>query len=595
MDMQISRIWTAVKPYFVTAVILWIVVAVGTQSGWGAFLDFILKAAFALLIVLALLGNAWAIPQLFVPMIAYLIWMRIASPFSFWRDILLLYLVILLFDWNGTERSARNNLARGLLAAVVAWIVLSGADLLSRQSASAPDPNRYQALREASTWKAKRIGIALSGGGYRAALVHAGVLDGLEKMKVAPTHISAISGGAIIGAYYAIAGRPEDFQQALVDNRFGMLRSATNAIHVAQMLVCPLELPFTSVKLIDRCNFGRSQLQANLLDRVLLSDTRMEALGGIDRFPKLIVGITEMEDGGQFGVTGDGIAYLEPPSARSRFQFSNIVDPPKRIGMLFPFEMPKSLKLSTIVAASGAFPGAFNPVAIEYFKPLPAFHAVDGGLTDNSGMNLLMLAATAQTPAWKLDFIIASDGSQPFGKNAKLPSEKSTSRLNVETITKQLNRTLDIVYNSVGEPPEGTSTSGPPKLMLSPALFLDRDGVTMDQEVVKRAMGEAKMLAQANPGLAYLVYEAWNEELTASLREANGKEEKVAFAKDGALGAMLRSLDTFVHASTLSDHYEEHEAKRLFYLGRMLVALNWKAIRAELIRPAAASVSPGTN
>ena len=424
MNLQISRIWTTVRLYLLVAVIVWIAYAAGTQMGWGTLVGFFLKASLAVLIVLALLGNAWALPQMFVPLIGYLFWMQIASPFSFWRDILLLYAVIVIFNWNRKEVNARKNLVRGLQAAFVAWVALSAADLLSSPSAPPREPNRYQALREASPWKAKRIGIALSGGGYRAALVHAGVLDGLEKMGVAPTHFSAISGGAIIGAYYAIGGRPQDFQQAMVDNQFGMFRSATNAIHVAKMLACPLELPFTSVTLIDLCDFGRSQLQARLLDRVLLSDTPMEELAGIDRFPKLVIGFTEMEDGGQVGVSGDSIAYLEPPSASSRFQFSNIASPFKSAGIFVPLRMPRNLKLSKVVAASGAFPGAFNPIAIDDFKPFPTLHAADGGLTDNSGMNLLMLAATGPSPAWKLDFIIASDGSQPFGKNFKPRSEK---------------------------------------------------------------------------------------------------------------------------------------------------------------------------
>jgi hypothetical protein len=39
-----------------------------------------------------------------------------------------------------------------------------------------------------------------------------------------------------------------------------------------------------------------------------------------------------------------------------------------------------------------------------------------------------------------------------------------------------------------------------------------------------------------------------------------------------------------VIASTLKDRYEEYEAKRIFELGRMIVALNWSAIHAELER-----------
>src|SRR3990172_9498963 len=146
--MQISRIWTVGMPYFCTAVIVWIAFAAGNQVGWGPFLGFLLKAALAFVVVVALLGNAWAVPQLFVPVIGYLIWWQIASPLCFWRDTFLLYMVIVRFDWKHTEGKPQKELARGLGIAFVAWIVLSGVDLLWSQSGAPPEPNHYRALRE---------------------------------------------------------------------------------------------------------------------------------------------------------------------------------------------------------------------------------------------------------------------------------------------------------------------------------------------------------------------------------------------------------------------------------------------------------------
>ena len=52
----------------------------------------------------------------------------------------------------------------------------------------------------------KKIGLALSGGGYRAAAYHIGALRALHKLGVLDKVdvISSVSGGSIIAAYYAL-------------------------------------------------------------------------------------------------------------------------------------------------------------------------------------------------------------------------------------------------------------------------------------------------------------------------------------------------------------------------------------------------------
>ena len=53
-----------------------------------------------------------------------------------------------------------------------------------------------------------RVAVTLSGGGYRAAVSHAGLLAGLDAHCV-PVHVlSTVSGGSIAGAAYALGVPP---------------------------------------------------------------------------------------------------------------------------------------------------------------------------------------------------------------------------------------------------------------------------------------------------------------------------------------------------------------------------------------------------
>ena len=65
----------------------------------------------------------------------------------------------------------------------------------------------------------KKIGLALSGGGYRAAAYHIGALRALHKLGVLDKVdvISSVSGGSIIAACYALHdGDYENFEKRCV-------------------------------------------------------------------------------------------------------------------------------------------------------------------------------------------------------------------------------------------------------------------------------------------------------------------------------------------------------------------------------------------
>src|SRR4051812_24905619 len=67
----------------------------------------------------------------------------------------------------------------------------------------------------------KKIGLALSGGGFRATLYHLGLVRFLRDSGILPqvTHITSVSGGSIMAAHLALNwsrynGSPSDFDQA---------------------------------------------------------------------------------------------------------------------------------------------------------------------------------------------------------------------------------------------------------------------------------------------------------------------------------------------------------------------------------------------
>jgi len=65
----------------------------------------------------------------------------------------------------------------------------------------------------------RKIGLSLSGGGYRATIYHLGTLRKLKEMELLDKVdvISTISGGSITGAYYGLKGNDfEAFDKGLV-------------------------------------------------------------------------------------------------------------------------------------------------------------------------------------------------------------------------------------------------------------------------------------------------------------------------------------------------------------------------------------------
>jgi predicted acylesterase/phospholipase RssA len=219
--------------------------------------------------------------------------------------------------------------------------------------------------------------MALSGGGYRAALFHAGVLSALAQTGAHPAAMSAVSGGSIIGSYVAVGGDPRAFLEVVGHGRLNVKREITHIQHFVPLVIGKLRGFVDGQEL-----FTRTEVQASLLSKMLLgSATISEA-----RSPNLIVNATDVLNNAAIGFTPEGILVqplfnqtnwheLNPPPAAD-----NDVHPSAPV--LAP--EPTTLSLARLVAASGAFPGAFRPVRASLAGATRVLS--DGGLADNSGI-----------------------------------------------------------------------------------------------------------------------------------------------------------------------------------------------------------------
>jgi len=232
----------------------------------------------------------------------------------------------------------RQAIALSVLPVLLAWFVNSSvyqvyANAVSQQQQAAVAGSvAAQHLRERGQILAAADGtlaVALSGGGYRAAAVHAGVLSVLEAADLPIEYLSTVSGGSIVGAAYATGLSAGEFRTRLRARKPGLPNDLINFYPVVAQLFVP--------------GYGSGDTYANHFDRVYFAGQTLSDTGP----PRLIVNTTRYRDGTR---------------------------------RAFWAEQDGTLPLGRLVAASGAFPVAFDPVVIEGER------YIDGGVVENLGI-----------------------------------------------------------------------------------------------------------------------------------------------------------------------------------------------------------------
>lgn len=230
----------------------------------------------------------------------------------------------------------------------------------------------------------KRIGLALSGGGYRAAAYHIGTLRALHKLGILENVdvISSVSGGSITAAYYALnkeKGYEEferDFIASLKHNVLWLavieiLSAFGIAILFAYITPCGFEWLTIIVEILVLLMLGYYILPVSRLIEYAynLQFFKKAKLSALPPIPILAINATDLSTGNQFTFSQDRMVCY-PYKKCLQFNTDN-----------FP--------LAKAVMASSCVPFAFSPIKIgkKYQtgqcdkSPL----LVDGGLYDNQG------------------------------------------------------------------------------------------------------------------------------------------------------------------------------------------------------------------
>lgn len=233
----------------------------------------------------------------------------------------------------------------------------------------------------------KRLGLALSGGGFRAAAFHLGVMRRLKHLGLLDKIdvFSCVSGGSIAGGFVALNWTVPD----VLDQLETYLRS--NSIAVSSVLEGMFS-PFHTR--LDRL---ADEYDDELFKKKSLSALRLA--------PRIYFGTTNLATGNYFAFVAGGQGQAEMGEHE------------------FGYSPAENFPISAAVAASSAFPPVFPPCRLDRSKYPKIPKAVgsyttltDGGVYDNMGINPLVSNYN------KVDYAIVSDGGAPFRTNSN-PTE----------------------------------------------------------------------------------------------------------------------------------------------------------------------------
>lgn len=255
----------------------------------------------------------------------------------------------------------------------------------------------------------KRIGLALSGGGFRATLYHLGLARFLRDAGILRdvTHITSVSGGSIIAAHLALhwdryTGSEADFDAAAGELLAFIRLDVRNRILRRFPLSLPLRLPRRLVGLSNR-KLRRTGLLEYHYEKYLYGD---RSLFELPEMPELHILATNLSEGRLCSFNREGLWNIR-----------------REPGYGFRIERVK-VGLGTVsmaVAASSAFPGFFPPMLLTE-KDVGATSGsfgrqsfTDGGVFDNLGVRMFrFLAKSGDAEPRQWDAVLVSDTGKPF-------------------------------------------------------------------------------------------------------------------------------------------------------------------------------------
>jgi predicted acylesterase/phospholipase RssA len=253
----------------------------------------------------------------------------------------------------------------------------------------------------------KKLGLALSGGGFRATLFHLGLVRFLRDADILRqvTHITSVSGGSIMAAHLALnwdryTGSTEEFDQAASQLLDFIRLDVRNRILRRFPLGLLLRWPRRLLGLSNR-RLTRTGLLEGQYEKLLYGD---KSLFELPESPELHILATNLSEGCLCSFSRDGLWMMQHKAGRSQIERV-------RVGLM---------TVSMAVAASSAFPGFFPPLELTGREVGArggefAHQAyTDGGVFDNLGVRMFRWLTPLLTGDKELDGVLVSDVGKPF-------------------------------------------------------------------------------------------------------------------------------------------------------------------------------------
>lgn len=289
-----------------------------------------------------------------------------------------------------------------------------------------------------------KVGLALSGGGFRASFFHLGVLAKLAEAGLLRRveALSCVSGGSIIGALYYLELREllqKQHTSSAQDHVDLIARLIPQFMKGVQknLRMRLVGNPWTNLKLAFVSGYTHTLRAGELFERHLYKSRAPRAMrtlkvappgksGASDtsfnpvrhnwkratKVPVLVLNATCLNTGHAWHFTP---TYMgEPPGSidpevdsierlpRMYYDFKEGTGAPGDLVQAVPATYT-DLPLGQAVAASACVPGLFEPLALTKYRQQQVVRLADGGVGDNQGVQGLLEQGC--------DFLIVSDGS----------------------------------------------------------------------------------------------------------------------------------------------------------------------------------------
>ncbi len=277
-----------------------------------------------------------------------------------------------------------------------------------------------------TTLPLRRLGLALSGGGFRASLYHLGLIRFLRDAGILSrvSHITSVSGGSIIAAHLVLNwdrynGSPNEFDAAAAEFLAFVNLDVRNRIARRFPLTALLRWPRRLAGLSNR-KLTRTGLLEQHYERHLYGDTSLFQLPDT---PRLHILATNLSEGCLCSFNRDGLLMIRRQGGHA-FRLHRV-----HVGLA---------TVAMAVTASSAFPGFFPPIELtgadvgaccgEFGRQA----YTDGGVFDNLGVRMfgcLTRSLLTDTPLTPDDFLDYHDVLNALREAASSGEETPLHRL----------------------------------------------------------------------------------------------------------------------------------------------------------------------